>query len=466
MRQPRLFSTTSFRLAALYAVIFAVSAAVVGAFVFTSAKAALNRQERIHIQSDALALKGEYQSGGMPDMMTAIHQRLQTQSAGALDYSLFRSDGTRIFGHLPKAPLKEGWKHLRGPPDGDEAPGELEQLLTYRLQLAPDLWLVVGDDVGLIRDVDREFLRVFGIGLFFALALAVGGGVLVSATFLQRIDSIQRTAEAIIGGDIAQRVTLRGSGDDLDRLAATLNRMLDRIQALMDSIRHVSTDIAHDLRTPLGHLRQALEDAREHTTDTEEYRAAVTRAIAKTDAILETFTAILRIAQIESGSRRAGFRRIDLSGIALSGAQSFAPTAEEQNHALNVHVDPNVEIDGDRELVTQLLANLLDNAIRHTPDGTHIDVRLRANSRAPVLEVADSGPGVPEHERQKTLERFYRGEASRNTPGNGLGLSLVAAVAGLHGATVALGDNAPGLLVAVTFPATANRPGPATGAIS
>lgn len=460
MRLPRLFSTTSFRLAALYALIFAVSAAIVGVFVYTNVKAALDHQERVRIQSDALALKGEYESGGMPDLMTAIHQRLQNQSAGALDYSLFHGNGTRIFGHLPRAPLSEGWKHLRGPPDGDEPPGELEQLLTYRLRLAPDLWLVVGDDIGLIRSVNGEFLRVFVVGLVFALALAVGGGILVSATFLQRIDSITRTAEAIIGGDIARRVNLNGSGDDLDRLAATLNRMLDRIQALMESLRHVSTAIAHDLRTPLGHLRQALDEAREHAADTEDYRIAVTRAIAKTDSILETFAAILRIAQIESGSRRADFRTIDLSAIVASGAQSFAPAAEEQSHALVAHVDPGVKVEGDRELITQLLANLLDNAIRHTPDGTRIDVRLRANGHAPVLEVADNGPGVPVHERQKILDRFYRGEASRSTPGSGLGLSLVAAVAGLHGASIYLGDNGPGLIVAVAFPDMAARAAP------
>ncbi|MGN6514225.1 MAG: ATP-binding protein [Rhizomicrobium sp.] len=457
MRLPRLFSTTSFKLAALYALIFAVSAAIVGVFVYTNVKEALDHQERIRIQSDALALQGEYQNGGMPDMMAAIRQRLQDQSAGALDYSLFHADGTRIFGHLPRAPLKEGWKHLLGPPDGDEPPGELEQLLTYRLQLAPDLWLVVGDDIGLIRNVDAEFLRVFIVGLLFALALAVGGGILVSATFLQRIDSITRTAEAIIEGDIARRISLNGSGDDLDRLAATLNRMLDRIEALMDSIRHVSTDIAHDLRTPLGHLREALDDARERATNVADYRSAVARAIAKTDAILETFAAILRIAQIESGSRRAGFRQIDLSEIVLSAAHSFSPTAEEQNHTLVTQVQPGLKIDGDRELITQLLANLLDNAIRHTPDGTRIEVRLHANGRAPVLEIADNGPGVPVGERQMILDRFYRGEASRSTAGNGLGLSLVAAVAGLHGASVALGDNGPGLIVSVSFPAEANR---------
>lgn len=464
MRLPRLFSTTSFKLAALYALIFAVSAAIVGIFVYTNVKDALDHQERIHIQSDALALQGEYQNGGMPDMMAAIHQRLQNQSAGALDYSLFHADGTRIFGHLPKAPLKEGWKHLRGPPDGDEPPGELEQLLTYRLQLTSDLWLVVGDDIGLIRNVDAEFLRVFIVGLLFALALAVGGGILVSATFLQRIDSITRTAEAIIEGDTARRISLNGSGDDLDRLAATLNRMLDRIEALMDSVRHVSTDIAHDLRTPLGHLRQALDGARERATNVTDYRDAVTRAIAKTDAILETFAAILRIAQIESGSRRAGFRRIDLSEIVLGAAHSFAPAAEEQHHSLVTQVQPGLKIDGDRELITQLLANLLDNAIRHTPDGTHIEVHLRAHGGAPVLEIADNGHGVPVGERQMILDRFYRGEASRSTPGNGLGLSLVAAVASLHGASVALGDNGPGLIVAVSFSAETNRPTAATTA--
>lgn len=451
MNLPRLFSTTSFRLAAMFALIFGVCVAVVGAFIYINVKATLDDQERERIQAEALTLKGEYDSGGMGNMMAAIHQRQRDKIAGGLDYSLFKSNGERFFGRLPTQRLRPGWKHMTGPPDGDEPLGELEQLLVFREQLAPDLWLVVGDDVGRLRNLGDEFLRLFGLGLLMALTLAAVGGTVVSMTFLQRVDSITRTAEAIIEGDIGQRIPLSGSGDDMDRLAGTLNRMLDRIGALMDTLRHVSTDIAHDLRTPLGHLRHALDDAHEHARNVEEYKLAIGRAIEEADEILETFSALLRIAQIESGSRRAGFQAANLSEIASRVAQSFAPTAEEQGRTLTTAIDPDVKIIGDRELLTQLTANLIDNAIRHTPPGATIRLAVISGAST-VLEISDDGPGIPAGEREKVFNRFYRKEASRTTPGNGLGLTLAAAIAALHHAKIALLDNVPGLKVRVEFP--------------
>ena len=452
MRLPRLFNTTSFRLAALFALIFGVSAVVVGGFVYVNVKATLNQQERTRIEADAFALKEEYDSGGMKDMMTAIHGRQAHKIAGGLNYTLFKANGERILGSVPRLPLTPGWKHLLGPPDGDEPPGQLERLLVYRMQLSPDLWLVVGDDIGRLHALNTDFLRVFGFGFLLTLAFAAVGGVLVSRAFVQRIDSFSRTAEAIIEGNIGRRIPRNGSGDDLDRLAATLNRMLDRIGALMDALRHVSTDIAHDLRTPLGHLRQVLDDAHERARNPAEYRQAIDLAIAKADSILETFAAILRIAQIESGSRREGFKRVNLSTIALDVAESFAPTAEEQGHTLATDIEPDVQIFGDRELITQLGANLIDNAIRHTPKGSRISMMLSAKNGRAILEVADNGLGVPANERERIFGRFYRGEASRTTSGNGLGLNLAAAVAGLHRAAISALDNKPGLIVRVEFP--------------
>lgn len=451
MHLPRLFSTTSFRLAAMFALIFGVSVAVVGAFIYVNIKATLNNQERSRIEAEVLTLKGEYDSGGMREMMNAIRERQRDKIAGGLDYSLFTENGERLFGRLPKQRLRPGWKHMTGPPDGDEPRGELEQLLVFRERLAPNLWLVVGDDVGRLRSFGDDFLRLFGLGLLMALTLAAVGGTVVSKTFLQRVDSINRTAEAIIEGDIGQRIPLSGSGDDMDRLASTLNRMLDRINVLMDTLRHVSTDIAHDLRTPLGHLRLILDDAHERAKSVEEYKSAIGRAIVETDAILETFSALLRIAQIESGSRRAGFRTANLSEIASRVAQIFAPTAEEQGRKLITAIEPHVEINGDRELITQLMANLIDNAIRHTPVGATIRLAVTSDAGT-VLEVSDDGRGIPAEEREKVFNRFYRREASRTTPGSGLGLTLAAAVAALHHAKIALLDNMPGLKVRVEFP--------------
>lgn len=456
MRLPRLLRTSSFRLAALFALIFGASIVVVGGFVYINVKSALDRQEHTRVQADALALKGEFDSGGMRDLMSAIQERERNKLAGGLDYSLFTADGHRTFGRLPKPKLRIGWQHLKGPPDGDEPPGELEHLLVYSIRLSPGLWLVVGDDVGLLRRLDTTILQMFVAGLLLAISLAIGGGMMVSAGFLRRIDAIARTVDSIVEGDISKRVTLNGSGDDLDRLAMSLNRMLDRITLLMDALRNVSTDIAHDLRTPLGHMRQQLEDARAHAQNVGDYASAVDSAIGKMDSILETFSAILRIAQIESGSRRAGFKRVNLSEAVMSVVQSYAPVAEEQSRVLSAHVPPAINIDGDRELLVQFLVNLLDNAMRHTPAGTPIAVDLSRVEDKVVLEVADKGPGVSDAERKRILERFYRCEASRTTPGSGLGLSLVNAIAELHRATIHVLDNTPGLKFRVEFASPQN----------
>jgi signal transduction histidine kinase len=451
VRLPRLLRTSSFRLAALFALIFGASTLVVGAFVYINVKAALDGQVRARIESDAYALKGEFDNGGLPDLMSAIRERQQNNLAGGLNYSLFTDDGSLVYGNLPHMKPRAGWRHVRGPPDGDEPPGKLERLLVFETRLSPKLWLFVGDDVGILARIDSAVLEMLTIGLLLSMALAIGGGIVVSLAFLRRIDEITRTAEAIIAGDIGRRIALKGSNDELDRLSATLNRMLTQISALMAALRDVSKDIAHDLRTPLGHLRQFLEETRIRATSEDEYARAIANAIAKTDAILETFAAILRITQIESGSRRASFRRFDLSQTVSSLTQSFAPAAEEQRHSIVERITPGIFLEGDRELITQLVVNLLDNAIRHTPQSTTINVVLEQTQSSIVLEIADNGPGVPVAERERIMDRFYRCEASRTTPGSGLGLSLADAVASLHHAKIVALDNQPGLRVRTEF---------------
>jgi signal transduction histidine kinase len=256
-----------------------------------------------------------------------------------------------------------------------------------------------------------------------------------------------------MAGQLDSRVPVRKNGDELDRLAANLNAMLDRIQSLMESLKQVSSDIAHDLRTPLARLRQRLETASATAQTVEEFRASTDAAIAETEGLLETFSALLRIAQIESGSRRAGFATVDLSEIFLFVATTFTPVAEDQEHRLVSDIEPGATISGDRELLLQLATNLVENAIRHTPRGATIEVKVRRNAEEVVAIVSDDGPGIPVEERAKVFRRFYRLEASRTTPGSGLGLALVAAVAELHDGSTSLLDHRPGLTVEVRFPA-------------
>ncbi len=294
------------------------------------------------------------------------------------------------------------------------------------------------------------------------VVLGIGGGFGLSHGMSRRLAAMSGTAEAIIDGDLARRIPRRGSDDDLDRLAATFNRMLDRIGLLMDSLRQVSNDVAHDLRTPLTRLRQKLE-ASQAMSEPAEREAALAGTLTDVDAILDTFAALLRIAQVEAGQRRHAHAPADLAMVALNVVEAFAAPAEEAGQRLTLEAAGPVVIEGDAELLTQMLVNLVENALRHA--GPHAQVRVACGwrGREAALSVADDGPGVPVAEQGRIFDRFYRLEHSRSTPGNGLGLALVAAVARRHNARIDLPPTGRGLEVAVIFPP---RPVSATAPIS
>jgi signal transduction histidine kinase len=345
---------------------------------------------------------------------------------------------------------REGWLTIpiRA---GEEEPDEQErQLIALGRVLPDDSYLVVGEDPHGIDEVQDTIVDAFAWGLAITLILAVAGGALVSARFLRRIDAINRTTNAIIEGNLSDRVPAQGTGDELDRLAENLNRMLDRIQSLMGNVRQVSSDIAHDLRTPLTRLRHRLEAARAQSKDGT--APVIDEALDDIDELLAMFSALLRIAQIEAGAHRASFDEVDLSELFRNLAETFAPVADDQGQRLAAEIAPDVAVRGDRQLLVQMLANLVENALRHTPTGSRITLSLVDTPQGPRGVVADTGPGIPEEAREKVFRPFYRLEASRSTPGSGLGLAMVAAIAGMHGIEVALADNEPGLRVTLLFP--------------
>jgi signal transduction histidine kinase len=309
--------------------------------------------------------------------------------------------------------------------------------------------LAVGEDTGRIEEATEAISFALWWALGLTLALGIAGGLVLSSGFLRRVDGIARTAEAIVDGDFEKRIPERGTQDDLDRLARTLNRMLDRIGDLMIGMRQVSNAAAHELRTPLARLRQQLETALAESQPASGVELALQRAIAETDGILDTFTALLRIAQIEAGTRRAGFRLIDLGNVADAIIEAFAAPVEDQGKTLVGSIAAGARIRGDRDLLIQLLANLVENASRHTPPGTHIEVGLIATPTGARLWVADDGPGVPAEEHERIFDRFHRLDRARE--GVGLGLSLVKAIADLHGAQLRVEDNRPGLRICVEF---------------
>jgi signal transduction histidine kinase len=342
----------------------------------------------------------------------------------------------------------------RGEAAGERTQGDLRNAIGYGVLLGDGTFVLAGEDVGRLQATRKAILTAFSVGGGVSVILAILGGLALSAGFLRRVEQVNRTARQIMAGQLDSRVTVRDNGDELDRLAANLNAMLDRIQALMESLKQVSSDIAHDLRTPLARLRQNLETAKVSARTVEEFRSSTDAAIAETDGLLKTFSALLRIAQIESGSRKAGFARVDVSELFELVALTFAAVAEDQGHQLVSDIQGGIAMSGDRELLLQLVTNLVENAIRHTPSGTKIEFRLQEEMDDVIATVVDNGPGIPEQERGKVLRRFYRLEASRTTPGSGLGLALVAAIADLHGARIALIDHGPGLIVEVRFPAS------------
>ena len=437
----RRIRSDSVRLATFYTAVFGLAVIVLGAVALLAARSALKHQLDARIQAEALALAQEYQTEGMKGVLDAVEERDRTP--GALDYGLLGPDGHPLAGRLSGV-TRPGWSTVR-------IPGHPEEFRALTMAMPGGRRLIVGETLQRVSVLDGVLLSTFGFAFLGVLVLGVASGFALSREVQRRFSEMSGAAQAIIDGDLGRRIPLRGAGDDLDALGATFNRMLDRISALMDSLRQVSNDIAHDLRTPLTRLRQRLE-ASLQVGGAEAQTAAIEAALADLDATLDTFAALLRIAQIEAGTRRAGFRSVDLSALAGTVAEAFGPSAEEGRRTLSAEAAGSVVVDGDAELLTQALVNMVENALRHTPPGAHVRIGAGRDERGPFLAVRDDGPGAPAGELPRLFDRFYRLERSRSTPGSGLGLALVAAVARLHDARAELGDAAPGLDARIIFP--------------
>jgi len=297
----------------------------------------------------------------------------------------------------------------------------------------------------------RFILRLFEWSSAITLVLAIAGGALMSGSLLRRIETISQTARGIMAGDFSRRIPVRGTGDEFDQLGNSLNSMLERNEAAMESVREVSNDIAHDLRTPLTRLRQRLDLAQRRAQSVDEWRRAAEGCISDMDAILETFGGLLRIAQIESGMPAHRFTKVDLSELLRTVVEVYQPMAEGKEQRFTADVASELRVWGDRELLTQMIANIIENAMKHSPMGASIGLVATGPSSAIMIMVSDSGPGIPVQERARVFQRFYRLERSRSTPGSGFGLSLVEAIAALHQVGIELTDNRPGLRITLRF---------------
>jgi signal transduction histidine kinase len=451
----RYLKTNAVRLAALYFALFATSVLTLLVFIYFSTADFAQRQTEATLDAESRGLAEQYQERGLAGLVGIIQDR--SAAHRSTDRSIYLITDPMLHplaGNLtqwPRAtPLRPGWIVF---PVEDTRDGLTQQhsALASVFVLPGGYRLLVARDLRDVTAFRARITNTLAWSALLTLALGVVGSVFMTRHMLRRVEAVNRTSERIIHGDLSQRVPVSGSGDEFDQLAANLNAMLDQIERLMNGIRQVTDNIAHDLRTPLARLRARLEVTLLEKPDAARYADALRDTIAEADRLLVTFNALLSIGEAEAGSRREAWSVVDLAEIARNVAELYDPVADENGLKFVVAIDDALPVRGDRHLLSQALANLLDNALKYTPEG---EVRLSAHAQGDTarVEVADGGPGVPPDRREAVFDRFVRLEGSRSTPGNGLGLSLVRAVAKLHAGACWLEDNAPGLRAVLTVP--------------
>ena len=452
MRPSSLFKTATFRLALSYASLFAVSSAVLFGAVYWAIQEFESQQIRRSIETEVSSLEVAEESGSHDALTREMTERTASHSHHPFEYALVDANGARLAGDLPATPSQLGWQFMEVPgptmPDGDSS----QVLYVFGSEIGDGQRLFVAKDSEPLEELRETVAGTFALGSAVTMILAILGGAAVSALFMQRIETINRAASRVMDGAIGERMPVIGTNDEFDRLSVNLNQMLDRIESLVANLKRVSSDIAHDLRTPLTHLRNELEQARSQARSVPEFAAVIERSIAETDGILSTFGALLRIAEIESGGQRANFADVDMSSLMNKLVETYAPVAEDEGFNLSGSIEAGLRLRGDQAMLTQMIANLCENAMRHTPAGTRIELGLVLAQGDALCTVADNGPGVTATEREQIFRPFYRLDQSRSTPGTGLGLALVKAIAELHGGAVAVADGNPGARFEVRLP--------------
>jgi len=436
-------------------VLFATSVFILMGFIYWATAGYMSSQTDETIEAEIIGLAEQYQRQGLNGLISVIRERVARDPNGKSIYLFTARDFIKLAGNISKWPedgeVQDGWLNFTldeglGWPTAESRPARA------RIFIVPGgLRLLVGRDVNDFMAVKELVERAINFGMAITFALAMFGGIMMSRSTSKRVELINQTSQNIMRGNLSLRIPDRGTNDEFDQLARNLNEMLDRIVHLMEGVRHVSDNIAHDLRTPLTRLRNQLENTL-LTVDRDQDREQVGKSVAEADQLLATFNALLRIARLEVGDKVSNFKTFDLSGLAQDAAELYEALAEDKQQKFSIMIEPNVGIMGDRDLLFQTLCNLIDNAIKYTPEDGEIDISLTSNQNETFLSVADSGIGIPEEERERVFQRFYRVAKSRSLPGNGLGLSLVLAVMDLHQGKITLTDNEPGLRIELQFP--------------
>lgn len=468
MQLNNLFRTTTFRVAIAYLGIFTISVVMLLGSIYYNTTGFMERQTDATIDAEIIGLAEQYRQRKLNGIVQVIVERSRNSKESL--YLLTRPNRQRLAGNLsgwPDAPTQpDGWIDFSYSANGEGGP-ESHAARARHFVLPGGFNLLVGRDVHERRQIENRVTKFLAFAVLLTGLVGITGAVLISRSVMNRIDAINVTSSDIMGGDLSQRVPVRGTGDELDELAENLNAMLDKMERLMAGMREVSDNIAHDLRSPLNRMRNRLEVTLIQAPDKEAYAAAIEKTIEETDDLLGTFNALLSIARAEAGTASDSMVEVDLGQVVADAIELYEPVAEEKLQTFDADLEEVPKIWGNREMIAQAIANLLDNAIKYTPAGGRVDVALKPGTPGAIdgrdairLTIRDTGPGIPGADRERVTDRFVRLERSRNTPGSGLGLSLVSAVARLHDARLTLSENDPehhetGLRVVLIFPSKA-----------
>ncbi len=454
----RLWQTTTFRLALVFALVFGVGTAVLLAALDVAVGRFAEETARDALRDQVAVLVADASAEGGAALIASLREHVAGGQPERFSYRVVAPDGQRLEAGLPASvETMQGWGRFRvpvAPAEADEASGSIEvYVLTARAR--DGTFIAVGRDTYALAEL-RQWLRGLAWWGGSALVLlALAGGVGFGAVLLRRLKDVAAAAERVMSGDLSERLPSLGVGREFDDLADTLNTMLERLEDAMEALRQVSSDVAHDLRTPLTRLRNTLEDAQ--VADAGDRDGLIADAVDETDRLLEIFAALLRLAQIEGGASRR-FAPVDLSAVATDVVDAYQPAADQRGRVLSLDIDPAAMVDGDATMLAQVIASLIDNALLHGDPGRAIDVSVRRDSADVLVSVVDDGPGAPDEALKLLTRRFYRVDQSRHTIGSGLGLSMVAAIAALHGGRLEITNGRPGLAVSLRLPAVSARP--------
>jgi signal transduction histidine kinase len=456
------FRTATFRLAFAYLCLFAVSVMLLLGFIYWRTAGFMATQADETIAAEALGLGEQYKRRDIAGLRTIIRER--SYRLGQRSLYLLSLGGVPMAGNLTVWPsdavqTSPGWVNFTYA-RGDDEDREVRPGRAFQIALPNGYALLVGRDMKEVNAIEGSIRQTLLWSLAITVFFGVVGGVWISRNVMRRLEVINRTSRDIMLGDLTRRIPMQGNRDELDDLAGNLNDMLEQIERLMMGMREVADNIAHDLRTPLNRLRNKLEGALIGNTSRDEQMLALESAIAEADGLISTFNSLLLIAEAETGAHRDTLELVDLSEIIHDIAELYEPAAEDRGVTLRFVAPSRVTVRGNRSLLARAAANLVENALKYTPKGGAVTVMTGINARddRPTFSVRDTGPGIPEADRERVLDRFVRLERARNTPGSGLGLSLVAAVARMHDAAIDLQDARPGLLATLTFPKVEEAP--------